>query len=80
MWIWIIGGHWDLLRKEPIAAWKERELDLGLFTEKVIMKKMNYYAEGIQKFERHLALELSSLVDILKAVQEEPHKDREPTN
>jgi hypothetical protein len=55
-------------------------LDLGLLTEKVIMKKMNYYAEGIQKFERHFALELSSLVDILKAVQEEPHKDREPTN
>jgi hypothetical protein len=54
-------------------------LDLGLLTEKVIMKKMNYYAEGIQKFERYLALELSSLVDLLKAVQKEPHKDREPT-
>ena len=40
---------------------------------------MNYYAEDIQKFEGQLALDLSSLADILKAVQEEPHKDREPT-
>lgn len=37
---------------------------------------MNYYAEGIQKFERHLGLDVSSFSDILKTVQQEPHKDR----
>ena len=42
-------------------------------------EKMKYYAEGIQKFERHLDLDLFSLADILKAVQQEPHNDREPT-
>ena len=42
-------------------------------------EKTNYCAEGIQKFERHLDLDLSCLADILKEVQQEPHKGREAT-
>ena len=64
MRVWIIGGHWNLLRKEPIATWKERGLDLGLSTEKAIMKKMNYYAEGIQKC-REVLLQFYGFVRML---------------
>jgi hypothetical protein len=32
-------------------------------------EKMNYYAEGIQKFERQLGRTVSSFSDILKVVQ-----------
>ena len=42
-------------------------------------EKMNYYAEGINKFERQLGRTVSSSSDILKVVQQESHKKKEQT-
>ena len=44
-------------------------------------EKMNYYAEGIQKFERQLGRStVSSLSDILKAVQQQPGQTKRVNN
>jgi hypothetical protein len=40
------------------------------------LEKMNYYAEGIQKFERQLGRTVSSFSDILKTVQQQAAQKR----
>ncbi len=44
-------------------------------------EKMNYYAEGIQKFEIQLGRStVSSLSDILKAIQQQPGQTKRVNN